>query len=512
MSSKLFELVSNPNVPRSNFDLVHDHKTTMNFGTLCPLMCIEAVPGDVFNISHEALIRLAPMLAPVMHNMTFKAHSFFVPTRLLWDNFEEYYAKTDNTPGVPHVFPYVEISNANWTRLHDYIGLPRPAVATGNVKITATQLAAYQCIYDNYYRDQNLITTLGDKYWKLVNGDNDANTELKEMRNVSWMHDYLTSCLPTPQKGDPALLSIANMPDLPLLASDLYWPGGGNQLTWTVAPSGGGPTNATIDVGTAGINAEMYVPLSTVNATVPIDEFREAYKTQEWLERAMRGGSRFIEVIRSHFNVKSSDARFQRPEYICGIQTPIIVSEVLQTGETADTPQGNMAGHGVSAGSSSSSKFFVEEPGYILTIAFCTARTAYQNGVDKQFLKYNDNFEFYWPEFAQLSEQAVYNREVHIDHAQPDGVFGYIPRYAEYKFVNSRVSADFRAGEPLSFWHLGRELATTVALNKTFIELTPEDTERIFAVQDGTDPIYLHLLNRVYASRLMPYYGDPLQL
>lgn len=268
-------------------------------------------------------------------------------------------------------------------------------------------------------------------------------------------------------------------------------------------------------VGTQGIktpaNASIplaYDPQGTLStSSTTINDLRRAYRLQEVLEKNARGGTRYTENILAHFGVRSSDARLNRPEYITGVKTPVVISEVLNTtGATGGNPQGTMAGHGVSVAQGKYGKYFCEEHGFIIGIMSIMPETAYQQGIPKQFLKL-DEMDYYWPSFANLGEQPVTQQEIYAYTATPNTIFGYIPRYAEYKFNNARVAGDFRT--TLNFWHLGRIFSTAPALNQQFIECDPSTLKRIFAVQTG-DSIYVQLYNKLKAIRPMPKFGTPM--
>lgn len=496
----IFNSVKMTRENRNLFDLSHDVKLSMNMGELVPIMCTECVPGDKFNISCESLIRFAPMVAPIMHRVDVTMHYFFVPNRIVWPNWEKYATNTplnDVTPDLP-AFPTIGIDNLSYTRLCDYFGLPNPGTTGGT--ISAIPFAAYAKIYNEYYRDQNLIDPIIDT---LVDGDNNANqASLFAMRRRAWEHDYFTAALPFAQKGQAV--------DLPIGAI-------GSDTPVYLNSGTPGTTNITATNPTEVRNAlsldpdvnpnELYAATTgeEVEATT-INDLRIAMRLQEWLEKAARGGSRYIENIKVMFGISSSDKRLQRPEYITGVKSPVKISEVLNTTGTDDSPQGNMAGHGVSVVSGQYGNYFCEEHGYIIGIMSVMPKTAYQNGYPKHFLKVNDPFELYWPSFAHLGEQPVMNIEVHAEHTDYDGVFGYVPRYAEYKFEQNRVAGDFR--NTLDFWHMGRQLTNSVALNGDFVTCDP--THRIFAVTDpGQQKLWCHVYNKISASRLMPKFGTP---
>ena len=246
-----------------------------------------------------------------------------------------------------------------------------------------------------------------------------------------------------------------------------------------------------------------------------INELRRAFRLQEWLERNARGGSRYIEVILAHFGVQSSDARLQRPEFLGGSATPMSISEVLQTSNTAEgptsadeTPQGNMAGHAVSVGSSNRVAYKCEEHGYIIGIMSVMPKSAYQQGVPKHFTKF-DKFDYFWPSFANIGEQAIQKKELYNDitDGKNDETFGYTPRYAEYKYIPSTVHGEMR--KSLDFWHMGRIFASRPELNQDFIEMDHTEVSRIFAVEADSEDVYVYLHNHIKARRPMPYFGTP---
>ena len=493
--------------PKSNmFDLSHDVKLSGKMGNLIPIMCTECVPGDKFNISCESLLRFQPMLAPVMHRMDVTIHYFFVPNRLVWEGFEDYITNT-LTNGVLPAFPYIAWQTGygpDSRKLADYFGVSVP-LAAGNININAIPFAAYQMIYNEYYRDQNLQTEVP---FQLVNGNNwqnDAN--LLALRKRAWEHDYFTSALPFAQKGNPVTLPIAGFEDVRVV-QDVQGMTTDTTVNWESAhrPSGD-PTTTNVDIENLGIQEDhLFAKTSEIDGgTTTINDLRRALRLQEWLEKAARGGSRYIENILTHFGVRSSDKRLQRPEYITGVKSPVVVSEVLNTTGTSTAPQGDMAGHAVSVVNGRKGFYSCEEHGYIIGIMSVLPKTAYQQGIPKHFLKVNDPFDFYWPSFAHIGEQEIKQAELYADPATQNETFGYVPRYSEYKFENNRVAGDFKT--TLNYWHLGRIFANNPSLNSAFIQSDP--TTRIFAVEDGTDQILAHIYNKVKAVRPMPKFGSP---
>jgi hypothetical protein len=507
MKPNLFNSIKLQRPKKNVFDLTHDVKMSADMGNLTPILTLECVPGDKFDIGCESLIRFAPMIAPVMHRMDVSMHYFFVPNRILWSNWEKFI--TDANSGlVPPFWAYSEDNTASTPfnpigfKTADYLGVPPPTLGSGlnAANISMLPFAAYQCIYNEYYRDQNLIPPVD---YKLQDGSVSTFAKVNELfalRKRAWEHDYFTASLPFAQKGQAV--------DIPLGQIN------GDVLIKTTGPS---TTVLTTGAGQSLPNATStppYAPNTMFAETdgldlqpTTINDLRRAFRLQEWLEKNARGGTRYIESILTHFGVKSSDKRLQRPEYITGVKSPVVISEIVNTtGAVGELPQGNLAGHGISVSSGRSGSYFCEEHGYIIGIMSVMPKTAYQQGVPKTFLK-NDTLDYFWPTFANIGEQPVTNEEIYAYTLNSQGTFGYVPRYAEYKFMPSRVAGDFRT--TLDYWHLGRKFATQPSLNGAFVNC--DATKRIFAVDDPEgDSLYCHVLNKIKAVRPMPKFGTPM--
>lgn len=496
--------------PDSNvFDLTHDVKLSLDMGTLVPICIVDCIPGDKFQIGCESLLRFAPLVAPVMHRMDVTMHYFFVPNRILWPDWEKWITNEDT----PVLAPYINIGPAQSNLpLVDYMGVPTLTEGTPDMAVSALPFAAYQKVWNDYYRDQNLQDDIADDL-VLVSGNNTAKMAvLTTLRRRAWEHDYFTASLPFAQKGEA--VQMPNQGDVPVYINKGEFEGdvATSPEPWDVdTPVGTIPVRAPLGdyEGPAGDIGQGWLYADTSQGAAPnINDLRRAFKLQEWLELNARAGTRYVENILAHFGVKSSDARLQRPEYITGTKSPVVISEILNTtGEDGGLPQGNMAGHGISVTAGKYGRYYCEEHGYIIGIMSVLPKPAYQQGLPKHFARF-DKYDYFWPLFANLGEQAVLNQEIDADQLEADRkeIFGYVPRYSEYKYVPSRVAGDFKTS--LDYWHLGRIFETPPALNADFIECNP--SKRIFAVTSpDVNSLYCHVLNRIKAVRKMPKFGTP---
>ena len=518
---KKFQSIQVRRPKRSAFDLSHEKKLSCNMGDLIPVYLEPIIPGDKFKVSSEILVRLAPMLAPMMHRVNVFTHYFFVPNRLTWDNWETFITGGESGEETAN-FPRCTMreSDETWFQkgsLADYMGLPimdPDNPVTQNVSVSALPFRAYTHIYNEYYRDQNLEEPVNFGTGDTMDGDYQF---IMSIRKRAWEKDYFTSALPWPQRGGEVGIPVSfQYKD----ASELYLSTGEpmDDLTDYLASNNDGLLSSYDGVS-------VKVPgrvenLADESAQVSINELRKAARLQEWLEKNARAGSRYIEQILSHFGVRSSDSRLQRPEYLGGGRQAVTISEVIQQSATVidggdphanipASPQGNMAGHGISIGGHHGFSKTFEEHGYILGIMSILPRTAYSQGIERDWLKF-DKFDFYWPEFAHLGEQEIMNGEIYADfQGTPNEhltTWGYQSRYAEYKFKQSSIHGDFR--DTLEFWHMSRKFTGPPALNKDFVISNP--TNRVFAVEDSTiDHLYVQIYNSVRALRPMPYFGTP---
>lgn len=538
---------------RNVFNLSYENKLTMNMGELVPIMCMPIVPGDKFRVNTEALIRLAPLVAPMMHRVNVYTHYFFVPNRLVWNQWEDFITKGVDGEDAP-VFPSISLNPSSASvsgretafsdgSLWDYLGLPSVASIGGTAvpnaspnsvalpagfKVSQLPFRAYQMIYNEYYRDQNLTDPIDIP---LGSGSDMAIvqlTDLLRLRKRAWEKDYFTSALPWLQRGPEVTVPVGGSFGVVSLANrdnnQIFVGSDGNPVEVDAgmnlihAADKNNVTPGTIQTGLSNGsnsgNAVWLDPKGTLvvdgeNSGISIQDLRTSNALQRWFERNARGGSRYIEQILAHFGVCSSDARLQRPQFLGGSKMPVAVSEVLQTSSTDKTsPQANMAGHGISAGVNNGFRHYFEEHGYVIGLMSIMPRTGYQQGVPRDFTKF-DNMDFYFPEFAHLSEQEIKNQELFVsdDSTYNEGTFGYTPRYAEYKYHESEAHGDFRGN--MAFWHLNRIFSEKPNLNTKFVECNPSN--RVFATsQTQDDKFWVQIYQDVKALRLMPKYGTPM--
>lgn len=530
----LFNSIRVPRLRRNTFNLSHEFKFSGSFGKLIPILCQEVVPGDTFRVNSEVFIRMAPMLAPIMHRINVYVHFFFVPNRLIWTEWEDFITGGEDGTDTPPM-PIVSFDNNNgaWSfftinTLADYLGLPvtYPGQSYAPTALSFCDLPfrVYWKIVSDYYIDENLddLSSYKLEEWFSDSGlrgiDPSDPSTLRYVLpfNRAWEKDYFTSALPWAQRGDAVTLPMTGD------ASVFFKPGAQSYAktsSGNVADAGSVNVQSTgglisRDSGDVAISIDnsknLGVDLSNVNSAT-INELRRAIKAQEWLERSATGGARYIEQILAHFGVRSSDARLQRAQYLGGGVAPLRVSEVLQTSSTdgQPSPLGDMGGHAYAVGNTNRFKRFFEEHGYIMGIMSILPRSSYQQGMPRMFFR-QDKFDFYWPEFAHIGEQEVYNGELYWEGNEQDGqTFGYQSRYAEYKTAQSRVAGSFKS--TLNFWHAGRIFNGRPTLDTSFVHCDPTQFSRLFATADlSTDEqFYVNVLHNIRARRPMPRFGTP---
>lgn len=495
-----FQRVANANPERNAFDLSYEKKFTCDMGELIPVMCDEMVPGDTFVISNELVARLQPLVAPVLHEINIFVHYFFVHYRLLWTSWEDFI--TGGTLGNDaSTLPTWDVTDQAVGSLWDYLGFPTGITLPANNRPVDFPKRAYNLIYNEFYRDETQIAELTV-----------ATAEAIQIR--AWEKDYFTSALPWQQRGTAPALPIsgtiaATGQNVDIEVESTGDPG--DHRTWVSQNAG-----ASIALSSAWSEASplrWVVPGLETNlagaTTFDIADLRLATKLQLWMERNARGGVRYNEFLKTHYNEDLEDYKATRPVYIGGTRQPLIVSEVAQTSGGADdaaaTPQGTLAGHGLSADRQFVCKFHANEFGLVMGIMSIMPKPAYSQGVNRQWIK-STRYDYFAPEFADLSEQPVTRMELYATAVENDNetVFGYQGRYDEMRVKHDQVCGDMRA--TFNYWHLGREFAAAPELNQTFIECVPR--KDIFAVADE-DGVIVNIRNIVKAIRPLPLLADP---
>lgn len=565
--SNHFSQIPNSPIQRSVFDRSHDYKTTLDSGYLIPFFVDEVLPGDTFKLRVNAFVRMNTLIAPFMDNVFMDTFFFFVPTRLVWDNWQRFCGEQKN-PGDSTDFLIPSLSGTNTFSngsIFDYMGLPTGVpLDPANTPINALPFRAYNLIYNEWFRDENLIDSI-----PVLTNDGPDPISNYTLRKRAKRHDYFTSALPWPQKGPSVDVGLTGNAPVVGFGQDQRWNLSSNDSYSGSQAVFGNPTDVQDNIGlqvftnremfstsmmipimqetnqsgrwanignqdqsngdnikptrairgdgfyfpgailqnTSGV--QPYADLSGVSA-ITINDLRQAFQIQKFYEKWARGGSRYTETLRVMFNVISPDARLQRPEYLGGTHSRVNVVPTAQTSSTDSvSPQSNLSAFGVLGDSAHGfNKSFVEH-GYVFGLVCLRADITYQQGLNRMWSR-RQLFDFYWPTLAHLGEQVVYNKEIYTQGTADDnGVFGYQERYAEYRYKPSLITGKLRStdAQTLDVWHLAQKFDTLPKLNQDFIEENPP-INRVIAVQNEPQ-FFADFWFDLKTSRPMPVYSVP---
>lgn len=532
---------------RSTFDRSSSIKTSFNVGDIVPFFLEEVLPGDTFNVRTSKVVRMQTLLTPMMDNVYLDTYYFFVPNRLVWNHWKEFNGENTESAWIPQTeysVPQITSPSAGWSvgTLADYFGLP---TGIANLSVSALPFRAYALVMNEWFRDQNLqdplVVPVDDATVVGVNTGNFVTDVAKGGLPyiAAKYHDYFTSCLPSPQKGPDVTLSVASQGNLPVVTGDVHTAfksgmpgmklGIASNLTGSYTGTLGGISldnkgngNAAVSTDISFVGASQYVYPSNLWAensstaiVATINQLRMAFQIQKLYERDARGGTRYIEVLKSHFGVTSPDARLQRPEYLGGNRVPININQVIQqsgTGAGADTPQGTVVGMSQTTDSNRDFIKSFTEHGYILGVMVARYDHTYQQGIERHWSR-KTRFDYYWPVFANIGEQAVLNKEIYAQGTTKDNeVFGYQEAWSDYRYKPNRVTGEMRSAyeQSLDVWHLADDYSSLPSLSDSWIREDKNTVDRVLAVKSSlSDQLFADIYIQNRATRPMPMYSVP---
>lgn len=531
-----FSTLPRVDISRSTFDRSCSHKTSFNVGDVIPFYIDEVLPGDTFNVRTSKVVRMQSLITPIMDNIYLDTYFFFVPNRIVWSHWRELNGENTQSAWIPSVeyqVPQITAPSGGWSTgtIADYLGVP---VGVDNLSVNALPFRAYATVMQEWFRDENLTDPLNipvdDATVAGVNTGNYVTDVAKGGLpfKASKYHDYFTSCLPSPQKGPDVEIPVAVGGRYPVRTSSDLVPDPGTQVLQTVSYNPGSRTVSALGYDSSadvvGYTAGTSIPYPVVPnnlwaefsgeaSAATINQLRLAFQIQKLYERDARGGTRYIEILKSHFGVTSPDARLQRPEYLGGNRIPITINQVLQNSETTQqSPQGNPTGQSLTTDTHSDFKKSFVEHGFVIGVMVARYDHTYQQGLER-FWSRKDRFDYYWPVFANIGEQAVLNKEIYAQGSEVDNeVFGYQEAWADYRYKPNRVSGEMRSqyAQSLDIWHLGDDYSSLPTLSDSWIREDSATVDRVIAVsQENANQLFADIYVQNRCTRPMPMYSIP---
>lgn len=537
-----FSMLPHADISRSQFDRSCSHKTTFNVGQLIPFYVDEVLPGDTFSIKTSKVVRMQTLLTPMMDNIYLDTYYFYVPNRIVWEHWRQMNGENTESAWIPattyEVPQITSPESTGWETgsLADYFGIP---VGVPGLSVNALPFRAYAMICNEWFRDENLtdplVVPIGDATVAGVNTGNYVTDVAKGGKPfmAAKYHDYYTSCLPAPQKGEDVLIPGGTGANVPVMTLGESIPNPSQYALSGVGYLDSNRGNVGINATTSinGVQATESSYLSNSEglrfvptnlwavgdgsvATATINQLRQAFQIQKLYERDARGGTRYVELLRSHFGVSSPDARLQRPEYLGGNRVPININQVIQNSAevTGSTPLGATGAMSLTTDVHSDFRKSFVEHGFVIGVMVARYDHTYQQGLER-FWSRRDRFDYYWPVFANLGEQAVKNREIYAQgNAKDDEVFGYQEAWADYRYKPNRVSGEMRSSAPqsLDVWHLADDYDALPSLSDDWIREDPATVNRVLAVSDNlANQLFCDIYVENRCTRPMPMYSIP---
>ena len=541
-----FSQLPKADIQRSRFDRSSSVKTTFNVGDIIPFYVDEVLQGDTFDIKTSKVVRMQSLVTPIMDNIYLDTYFFFVPNRLTWEHWQEFNGENTQSAWIPtteYQVPQLTAPSGGWSigTIADYMGIP---TGVANLSVNALPFRAYALIMDGWFRDQNLSDPLNIPVNDVTQSGSNGSNYITDIAlggmpfKAAKYHDYFTSCLPSPQKGPDVLLPLGSQaPVITLPTSEMNWPSSpvpglalGNQKGsggdygisamsgFNMNVSSQGNADGTFSPTASGMSGIGMIPLNLAAdlsqaTSSTINQLRLAFQVQKLYEKDARGGTRYIEILKSHFGVTSPDSRLQRPEYLGGNRIPININQVLQTSQTSDqSPQGNPVGQSLTTDTHRDFvKSFVEH-GFVIGVMVARYDHTYQQGLER-FWSRKDRFDYYWPVFANIGEQAVKNREIYAQGTETDDeVFGYQEAWADYRYKPNRVSGEMRSAAPqsLDVWHLADDYESQPYLSDGWIREDKATVDRVLAVSSNNSAqLFCDIYINNRTTRPMPVYSIP---